>query len=73
VAVPDARVRDLDRVVNQIGDACNGVIWRDDSQIVEWHVRRVIDRERPRVEVLAVTGEATAAWVWADMRAMVGR
>ena len=31
---------DLDNVVKAIGDACNGILWRDDAQIVELEVVR---------------------------------
>jgi crossover junction endodeoxyribonuclease RusA len=48
---PDRRRRDLDNVTKQIGDALQGVAYRDDSQITAWHVTAEIDRERPRVEV----------------------
>ena len=67
VSVPDARVRDCDRVINTVGDALKGVIY-----VVEWHARRVVDRERPRVEVVAsAVTEAPGAWTVDDMRAMV--
>lgn len=42
---------DLDNVAKAITDACNGVLYDDDSQIDELYVRREIDREHPRVEV----------------------
>ncbi len=42
---------DLDNAEKQIGDALNGVVWDDDSQIVEWRARKLIDRGRPRVEI----------------------
>lgn len=63
IVVPDRRRRDADNVQKQIGDALQGVLWLDDSQIVEWHVRRVVDAERPRVEVVTVArSTAPAAW-----------
>lgn len=68
VAVPDLRKRDTDNVQKTIGDALNGAIWLDDSQIVEWHVRRVLDAERPRVDVVAVArSHAPAPWTVARM------
>ena len=73
VCVPDARIRDTDRVENQIGDALQGVLWHNDAAIVEWHARRVIDRERPRVDVVAGASlEAPGAWTMEDLAAMVG-
>jgi crossover junction endodeoxyribonuclease RusA len=52
VIFPDARRRDIDNTAKAVLDACNGVAWEDDSQISELTVRREIDRERPRVEVV---------------------
>ncbi len=48
---PDERRRDLDNAIKCL-DGASGVIWHDDSQIVEWHVYRGVDRARPRLEVL---------------------
>lgn len=47
----DRKRRDLDNFQKQLGDACNAVLWDDDSQIDEWHSRRYVSRERPRIEV----------------------
>lgn len=52
VVQPDRRVRDLDNVAKQIQDACNGVLWYDDSQIAKLEVERAINPSNPRVEVL---------------------
>ena len=73
VCVPDARVRDVDNCAKNVADSLNGIIWRDDSQIAKWHVCRVIDRGRPRVEVVAAACyEAPEAWTMEDLAAMVG-
>ncbi len=42
---------DLDNVVKLIGDALNGIIWRDDSQIVDLHVARRFSTEGERTVV----------------------
>lgn len=43
---------DLDNVVKLIGDALNGIVWRDDSQISDLHVkRRYIRAGQERVEI----------------------
>lgn len=47
----DKRHRDLDNVAKQVCDAANHVVWNDDSQVDELHVRRHLDRERPRLVV----------------------
>jgi crossover junction endodeoxyribonuclease RusA len=42
---------DLDNRIKQCLDALNGVIWTDDSLIVEIHAYRHDDKANPRVEV----------------------
>jgi len=42
---------DIDGPVKALFDALNGIAWEDDSQVVELHLRRGDDKERPRVEV----------------------
>jgi Holliday junction resolvase RusA-like endonuclease len=43
---------DLDNVVKLIGDALNGVVWRDDSQIASLHIhRQFIESGGEQVEV----------------------
>ncbi|WP_025727740.1 RusA family crossover junction endodeoxyribonuclease [Heyndrickxia ginsengihumi] len=41
---------DVDNYVKGIKDACNQVIWKDDSQVVDLHVSKFYS-EKPRVEV----------------------
>lgn len=48
---PDARRRDADNVGKAVLDACNQVLWGDDSQVSTLTVHRSIDRERPRTVV----------------------
>lgn len=45
------RVGDIDNPLKPLLDALNGRAWADDSQIVELHVSRRDDKQRPRVEV----------------------
>jgi Holliday junction resolvase RusA-like endonuclease len=47
----DRRRRDLDNVIKSVADSLIGVVYADDSQIVELVATREIDRDRPRVEV----------------------
>lgn len=42
---------DLDNVLKGLLDGCNGVVWVDDSQIVEMHLFRFDDAANPRVEM----------------------
>lgn len=47
----DKRKRDLDNVKGLI-DALTGILWEDDSLIVELRIRKFIDKDNPRVEIL---------------------
>ncbi len=46
------RSGDVDNTLKALLDACNGFLWRDDSQLLELHVYRLDDKESPRVELL---------------------
>lgn len=48
---PDARRRDGDNVLKSVLDACNGVLWDDDSRVVETLVTKSVDRKSPRIVV----------------------
>lgn len=51
---------DLDNIIKML-DALNGVVWRDDAQIVVANIRkRYADRPRLRIEVEALMGEGAA-------------
>lgn len=53
---------DLDNVL-KILDALNGIVWRDDAQIVTAAImKRYSDRPRLRIEVEALIGEGEDAW-----------
>lgn len=45
---------DADNIAKAVCDAGNGVLWLDDAQVAELHVRRIVGREgeAPRVEVV---------------------
>jgi Holliday junction resolvase RusA-like endonuclease len=45
------RSGDLDNRLKCLFDALQGVVYANDSQIVEIHAKRFEDKERPRVEV----------------------
>lgn len=45
-----AKKPDIDNIVKAVLDALNGVAYRDDTQVVELHVRKQYS-EKPRVEV----------------------
>lgn len=43
---------DIDNFNKLVFDALSGVVWRDDSQIEELHIKKLYDKENPRVELL---------------------
>ncbi len=45
------RAVDIDNLFKLVMDAGNGVVWKDDSQVVEAHLSKRLDRENPRTEV----------------------
>ena len=42
---------DWDNLAKAVTDALNMVAYHDDSQIVEAHVRKFVDKDNPRVEI----------------------
>ena len=57
--VPAVGKPDLDNIAKLILDACNGVIWKDDSEVVELTVRRVYaNDERVFVRVTSLDPKA---------------
>ena len=49
--MPNKRRADLDNLQKAIFDACNGVVFNDDTQIVEAHAYKCVDRKNPRAVV----------------------
>lgn len=47
----DKKRRDIDNFNKLILDAGTGMIWKDDSQIMEMTLRKFIDKKHPRVEI----------------------
>lgn len=47
----DRRTHDWDNFHKITMDACNGILWTDDSQIIEAHVTKEYDPENPRTEI----------------------
>jgi len=45
------RKADWDNAHKLWQDALSGIVWEDDSQIVEAHVFKGYDKERPRIEL----------------------
>jgi Holliday junction resolvase RusA-like endonuclease len=43
--------RDLDNCLKATLDCLTGLIWKDDSQVVELHVYKEIDAANPRIEI----------------------
>jgi len=49
--VADKRRRDLDNLEKVAADSLNDLVWEDDSQIVESHAYKKLDRDNPRLEI----------------------
>ena len=47
----DKRRADLDNLCKAVLDACNGIVWEDDNQIIELHLFKLIDKEDPGVGI----------------------
>jgi len=43
--------RDIDAYIKILLDSMTGIVYKDDSQIVELHVFKHVDKENPRVEL----------------------
>lgn len=52
VTYPTRGRADLDNVAKQVCDALNGILWVDDSQVDELHVKRLWTHETPGVRVV---------------------
>ncbi len=42
VSMPDKRRRDIDGCLKSLLDSLNGIVWKDDNQIVELHIKKLI-------------------------------
>jgi Holliday junction resolvase RusA-like endonuclease len=49
--LPDRRHRDLDNLAKGVSDALEGIIFKNDNQIVEQHLYKRVDKEDPRVVI----------------------
>lgn len=57
---PDRRKHDVDNV-KALLDALNSVVWEDDGQIVDLHIRKHFDKADPRVELeIILVGDNTS-------------
>ena len=44
--------RDLDNMLKLLMDSATGLVWKDDTQVMEINARRLFDRENPRTEFI---------------------
>ena len=42
---------DIDNCLKATFDCISGIIWKDDRQITECHVYKMVDKENPRIEI----------------------
>lgn len=54
---PDHRRRDIDNSAKLVLDGCNGIVFEDDSQVVDLHLTKKVDKKAPGIYV---TVEAVA-------------
>lgn len=47
----DKRVRDIDNYNKILLDACTGILWIDDKQIMSLYIVKNYDKENPRIEL----------------------
>lgn len=57
--LPDNRHRDLDNLSKGVLDAINGVVFKDDTQVVSLYLDKTIDPQRPGVEVFVFSPPET--------------
>ena len=55
--LPDRRRKDLDNLAKGVLDACNGLVWQDDQQIVELHLTKSFSSKECGITVTAKTTE----------------
>lgn len=48
---PDNRKRDCDSHLKALLDSMSGIVYKDDSQITELHVYKIVDKDNPRTIV----------------------
>lgn len=48
----DNRKHDIDNILKATQDSLTGVLWEDDSQIIDLHVMKRWDKENPRLELI---------------------
>lgn len=46
----DRRKHDIDNI-KALLDACTGILWEDDGQIIDLHITKGLDKLRPRVDM----------------------
>lgn len=63
VFAKDRRRTDVDNIEKGILDACNGILWNDDSQVDDLRTVRTVDKGNPRVVVLVKTATREDAFV----------
>jgi len=45
------RTQDIDNFNKLVLDALTGIVWEDDSQILELHIYKDYDKQNPRIEL----------------------
>lgn len=54
--------RDIDNMTKLIMDACTGLVWGDDTQVIELFGSKTIEKDNPRTEIVIYSTNAPDAW-----------
>jgi Holliday junction resolvase RusA-like endonuclease len=49
--MPTRHRTDCENLAKNVNDALNGVVYKDDTQVTDLRIQKIIDRERPGVSV----------------------
>ena len=47
----DKRKHDWDNYMKIASDACNGILWKDDEQVIKATIQKYYDPKNPRIEI----------------------
>jgi len=56
--LPNKRRKDWDNLSKCVSDALNGIVYKDDSQVIMAHIEKAIEKDEPGVYVLVESQDA---------------
>ena len=60
-AQKNSQRRDIDNMLKLVLDACNKLVWADDTQVTEIMAQKIIDKDNPRTEIIIYKSDAPDA------------